>query len=516
MFVYLAMTTYPRMLGHRRVQYASMANDRNRAGVYDRESKGKGSSIEDQNRENLAACEANGWSVAVRYLDKVGASRQSKKQRDGWPKVIEDVTAGRIDVLVVWEIARADRTMDTWVPFVSACAEHGVLLHITSLEMAYDPRKASHRKALLDMGSTAEAETGQLSERSLKGIRGAALAGKPHGRSAWGYTRKYGAIVDGKRTFTEVPNEHAKIVKEIIERVARADPIIRICADLNERGVATPDGCPEWHRNSLRQVAMRPTYAGLRGHNYRGPHGADDLLYQGDWPAIVSESVWRDAQAVLADPSRRTTQPGRYRWLLSYLAVSPCDGSLNGRPGREGRKSTYRCITDGCVGIGVMELDVFVTDLVLARLARPDVRAELVPDTSEVEAARVKVIRVRAELNELAEQLKLGPDNGGISAMLAAQAEPGIRQRLAEAERELSAISGRNGPLLALLGDGELTEDVLRPQWLTLSVAGRRAVIEALTERIELQPAEGRASRWMTDEDRVRLAAERTEVTWRV
>lgn len=514
-----------------------MADDRKgvRAGVYDRESKGKESSIEDQNRENLAACEENGWSVAVRYRDKVGASRRSTKVRDGWPKVIVDVAAGRIDVLVVWEVARADRVMDTWVPFVSACAQTGVLFHITSLEMTYDPRKAAHRKALLDMGSSAEAETGQLSERSQKGIRGAVLAGKPHGRSASGFTRRYGPLVDGKRTFTEEPDDYAPVVKEVIERIARADPIVRIVEDLHARGIWTPAaaarvrdrtntwgpvcerGCDHgscrdirgrWARNSVRQLATRPTYAGMRGHN-----GA---THPGNWKPIVPESVWLNAQAVLADPARRTTQPGRFKWLLSYLAKSsPCGGWLNARPGKDGKRSKYRCVTDGCVAVGVAELDTLITDLVLARLARPDARAQFVPDDTEAEEARAEVARVRIELDDLARQLELGPDHGGISATLAARAEPGIRSRLVDAERRVAATATRNGPLLALLGDEEMTEQELRPRWGRLSVAARRDVVQALTERIEVGQAESFVTRWTTDEERVQFAAERTAVTWK-
>lgn len=487
-----------------------MVDGRNWAGVYDRESKGKGSSIDDQNRENREACEENGWSVRVRYEDKVGASRFSAKVRDGWPHVTDDVVAGRIDVLVVWEIARTDRVMDTWVPFLTACRRSGVLIHVTSDQTTYDPRIGAHRKALLEAGTAAENETEKLSVRSRKGIAGAALAGKPHGRAAWGYTRHYGPIVDGKRTFNDVPNEYAPVVKEVIERVARADPIVRIVADLNKRKIPSPTG-KQWHRNSLRKVVMRPAYVGVRSHN--GVH------HPADWPAIVQESVWLDAVAVLTDPARRTTQPGRYKWLLSYLAVASCGAGLNAGtpPGR--RRAVYRCNNDGCLGIGVTELDAFVTRVVLARLAHPNARAELLPDLSEVEQANAAVIRVRAELDELADLVALGPDNGGVSLGLAARSEPGIRARLVDTERHLSAVAGSSGPLVALLNpavtDDAVTERVLLPRWEQLTVAGRRAVINALIERIEVRPAVERASRWTSDEDRLQLAAARTEISWR-
>src|SRR4051812_12846259 len=120
-----------------------------RAAVFSRESKGKDSSIDDQERENLAACDELGADAAVKLRDKVGASRFTTKERVGWPEITTLVESGQIDVLVVWEVARADRVMDRWVPFVTALATARVRLHITSLEMTYDTRKAAHRKALL-------------------------------------------------------------------------------------------------------------------------------------------------------------------------------------------------------------------------------------------------------------------------------------------------------------------------------------------------------------------------------
>lgn len=476
-----------------------MSEARKRAFVFNRESKGKGSSIGDQDRENREACEELGADIVAVGKDEVSASRFGRKERKGWPQVVEWVRDGRLDVLVLWEISRGDRTMDTWVPFISMCRERGVLIHVTSEESTYDPRKAGHRKALLDKGSDAEHETDKLSARARKGIAGAALAGKPHGPSAYGLTRIYGPIEDGKRTFTERPDEHAPVAKEIIERVAREDPVKAIADDLNARGVLSPFGV-QWSRKIVRRVATNPAYIGMRSHNGQ--------LHDASWPAIVDEEIWRQAQSVLGAPDRVRSAPGSMRYLLSYVAVSSCGSALQAWPPREGRRPSYRCHGDGCTGVDMWALDTYVTRLACKRLAEPDARSTFAPDDEAAVRARAAVRAIRDELDDLAAQVARGPANGGISATLAAGAEPGIRARLADAERELDRHV-RHGALMALLDADDVDE-----AWGGLSVAGQRSIVGVMFKRIEVGPAERRLSRWSTDDDRLASAADRTTVTW--
>lgn len=480
-----------------------MAELRKRAGVYGRQSHGKQVSVEDQLREGQAVCDREGWD-AVRFTDRVSASRFGTRERGGWAELIADVDAGSLDVVVLWDSSRGDRTPTTWTAFLESCRQHEVEIYVIRDRHLYRLDVPRDWKTLHDSGTDAAYESEIRSVDVKRGVAGAVLAGKAHGPAPWAFTRIYDR--HDRRIFTQVPNDDAPVARAIIERIARQHPIVHLVAELNEAEVPAPGG-GEWTRNGLRNVATNPAYAGLRSHNGK--------LYPGNWKGVVPEATWRDAQAVLADPSRKTTRPGRYRWLLSYLATSPCTGHLNGRPAREPRKrSYYRCVVDGCTTAGVVELDAYIERLVLARLARPDVRDALTPDDDAASAARAEVARVRAELDDLATQLELGPDRGGISASLAARAEPGISARLARAEQQM-VTTARNGAVLALLGEGEVTEAILRPRWGLLGVASRRAVISAVISEIVVRPAVAQVPRGSSEEDRLRLVAERTAVSWR-
>lgn len=60
-----------------------------------------------------------------------------------------------------------------------------------------------------------------------------------------------------------------------------------------------------------------------------------------------------------------------------------------------------------------------------------------------------------------------------------------------------------------------MTEEVLRPRWRQLSVAGQRDVVGALMERIEVGRAGRLVTRWTTVEERLEIASDRVKVTWR-
>lgn len=473
-----------------------LATPKLRAAIFSRESKGKSASIETQEQANLAACDEIGAEVVANLGDRVSASRFGTKARAGWPEIIELVGSGQIDVLVVWEVSRADRTMDRWVPFLTACRDHGVSIYITNEETLYDVRKGPHRKALLDAGSDAELESEKISARTRRGVAGAAAAGKGHGPVSYGFTRIYD--MHDRRIFTQQPNEFAPIAAEIIERVARRDPLTRLEREFNERGIPSPNG-GRWTRRGLRALALNASYAGFRSHN--------GVLHEANWDGIVPVETWRAAVAVLNEEDRVTSAPGGYKWLLSYVATCPEGDPLQCRPPRPGgRRAFYRC---DHVGIGVFELDEFITRLTVARLAKPDARQLFEGDSAEAQRARDEVARIRLELDDLAEKLAAGQ----ISAMLAAAAEPGIQRRLAAAEAQVQ-VHSQHGAVLALIGSAGASEKEIRARWDALSVAGRRSVLDALFEEIKVGPTTRKLSRHASDEEKVEVAADRTSWEW--
>jgi site-specific DNA recombinase len=483
-----------------------MAVSSMRAAVFSRESKGKGSSIEDQDRENLDAAEEIGAEVLHTLRDRVSASRFGKKRRDGWPEVIRLVKSGRLDLLILWEVSRGDRTMDSWTPFLTACREHGVQIYVTSDATLYNPKVGAHRRQLLDAGAAAEEETEKLSARSRKGIRGAVRDGKAHGRSAFGYTREYGPIIDGKRTFTEVPNEHIGVAVEVITRIAKREPIAAIERDLNARPAAER-GDRMWTRKTIRYVATNPVYVGVRRH--RGADGTDEA--PGNWPpasdaADWEETFWR-AQGVLSEPGRRHAGPsGTAKYLLSYWMVcTSCeDPVVATHP--TGESLRYRCPA-GCSSVPVADADGVIFSTVFAVRYRPDVFELLGGDQRVLTEAEGEMMRLERKIerarqaydDDVIDEESLGRKLARIKPELDV-----ARRRAAEARQASAAFSA-----LADLFDEGAEYATAREKWEARSIIERRAIIKRCFSRVELHRATRRLTRHATREQRIALANER-------
>lgn len=476
-----------------------------RGAIFSRESRGKGSSIESQDRANQEAAEELGAEVSHTLRDKVSASRFGTKKRAGWPEVIRLVKSGRLDVLILWEVARGDRTMDSWVPFITACRDHGVQIYVTSDSTLYNPKVAAHRRQLLDAGAAAEEETGKLSERSRRGVVDAVAAGKAHGRPAFGHTREYGPIVDGQRTFREVHNEHIGLAVEIVRRIAKREPIIAIERDLNSRPEEERGG-RKWTRKTIKYTARNRAYVAIRQH--RCTDGTVTEAPAG-WPMASDEPDWEEtfwlAQQVLGEPGRRHSGPASgAKHLLTYvMGCAHCPERV--APSDHGTR--YACPT-GCASISMDTADAVMTSTMYALTYRPDVFGG---DQSVLTEAEREVKRIDRQL----EGARQAYDDDVIDAESLGRKLQRLKPELESARRRAAEARQANAALSAIadLLDEQQEYDVFRERWESRSVIERRDMIKRCFARIELHRAPRRLSRFATREQRLALADERIQVT---
>lgn len=334
-----------------------------RAVVYGRQSRNKAKSIAEQVTAGVEVADANSWTVAATYQDGSSASRRARKTRDDWPRVLEDIAAGAVDILILWEASRGDRNLTTWSGMLDLCIKHGVSIYVIADERLYDPRKHTDWSTLANAGVTSAGESNLLSVRVLRGQGGAAKAGRPsHGRTPFGYVRRYDSST-GELVQQDPDPEAAPIIREIFDRIASGEAVSAIVDDFNARKLRT-SGAQKWYRVRVRDLALNPAYLGQRVYN--------GSTTKGIWPALVKPAKFYAVQRILNDPKRVTTKPGKQVHLLSYLAVCHlCGADLCAVRGR------YRCQAKGCVTIVQADMDAFVTAMVLARLEQPDVYEQL-------------------------------------------------------------------------------------------------------------------------------------------
>ena len=194
-----------------------------------------------------------------------------------------------------------------------------------------------------------EYESSLISERVTRAMAKNAKNGKPHGRTPYGYRREYAIDEDGKRVIVgQFPHpEQAKVVRRNFADIERRVSLRSIAADLNSRQVPTVTGA-QWTPQRVRDVALMAIDAGERLVHNPGAktgnvrrHGLGTLT-PGTWPALVSLEQYTRC-ALLTDPQRRTSRPGRAKHLLSMIATcGVCGGVLAVRYSRDAGEYTCR------------------------------------------------------------------------------------------------------------------------------------------------------------------------------
>lgn len=409
----------------------------------------------------------------------ISASRYSRRVRDGYGDLIADLRAGRFgaDVLVLWEGSRGSRRVGEWVELIELCEQRLVHIAVTEDERTYDPANPRDRKSLLENATDAEYESAKISARTKRAAAAGAAEGRAHGKVNYGYRSVYDPDT-GNLIGRELHPTEAPVIAELFERIERGHSLRSIADDFAKRGIKRRDGEAPFSAQHLRSMLTRDAYRGKRIHvpgrkGNKAPEGVEPQIVDAQWPAIVPERRWLAVQAIITDPSRRTSRDGRAKHLLSMIArCDVCDSLLNVAY-RRGRRE-YQCWERSCVRIGADELDDLAEREIVAYLSRDDNVARLTADDENdeaLDAARLEVAKIKADLDELAD--KVGRRE--LSPTLAARAEPPLLEalRAAEARRdELATPSTLRGLIQPGKGVGQ--------RWKDAPVSTRRTVARML------------------------------------
>ncbi|OLT21658.1 hypothetical protein BJF79_15440 [Actinomadura sp. CNU-125] len=497
------------------------------AALYSRVSKdkrGNHRSVEDQDTENREVVDQEGWHIGDVYCDNdKSASRFARGTREDWDRLLEDVAAGRFHVVVLWESSRGDRRLANWVLFLDRCRDLGVLIHITSHQRTYDPRKRRDYKTLAEEGLDSADDSEKTSERLRRDKRNAAKKGKPQGRNLYGYKRIYEVQPDGKREivdiiFDEEPRtttdkegqehvySHAEVVREIVKRLASGDSLRGVTVDLNRRGIPSPrNGKTGWQPTRLREIATNPAYVGQRVHQGEVLQGVETV-----WKPLVDETMFHACMERFTRTGRAQHLEGAVKRLNAGLATCGVCGRYVRRMGPR-VQPVYVCAPDSrsgfgpatgyCVSRRVADVDAFVERSMWLRLARPD----LVDLMKQDEDADERLAALLQEVTEKQALLDDARDRAGRRTLSLDSLERLERQLVPEIER--ARIRMRETRVAPVLRDfvGR-TLDEVRAEWNRRSIPQRREVIRALTEKVEIMPLHGR-KRYEPDESVL--------ITWR-
>lgn len=459
-----------------------------------RDHTGEGASVEAQIQWCRLVAQRRGWDLSEDRVwadNNIGASRYTTggKERSGWKRLKSAVDGREVHVVIMTEVSRGARTQE-WYEFVDLCEARGVMLCIG--DTLYDPSDPDSRLTLGINSEVAQAEVRRTRRRVLLGKKVAAVEGRPSGRPEYGFMRVYD---ERGRLLKVVPHpEQAPIGAEVIRRIAAWEPYSEICSDLNNRGVPVPSGKPgaRWAPATLTQLARSPRWVGKRVvGGVLGPHGRP---YEADprtlkmvdamWPAVVEWEVWSAALDRIYNPQPRVRSSAQ-TFLSGLLVCGVC-----GAPVRAARRKTrYVCAGywlghpagQGHVSIKRSVGDEIISAAVIARLSDPRMQEfwrQGLEDRERVAEARQELARLQAEIDQLPAMV----ESGEMSWVLAAAAE----KQLMKKREELEAVAWPRGAHLLVEELAVPESAVVEEMWRELPVSQRRAVLTALTDRVEL------------------------------
>jgi site-specific DNA recombinase len=442
-----------------------------------------------QYEANLDAATRAGWTVTEYEDPGLSASRFAGRKgganREDWSRLLADLAAGLIDVLVLWEPSRGDRHLTTWSALLDACRRTGTLIHVTSHGRTYDPAQARDWRSLAEDGVDSAYESERLSMRIKAGKEYWASQGHPvSGAAPYGVHRVNDPDKTRNRWVRDEPDpQTGPVAARIIRDVAAGVGYKALGRALDTEQVATPGKSASWDHRTIVKIAAHPVTAAVL---------VDAGMVDEATALKARERVARTKGTGRGKAERPSAQVYRYS---SCLACETCGQPVRGTV--KGGGTMYRCAA-GHVSIPVGQVDAYVDWLAINRLARPSlVGLFRQGDNRAADEARTEAARLQAELDEWV--------RAGISARAYAIKEADLLPKIAAAEQR--AREAETPPALAGLPDTDL--DVVAARWEALTVSARKAALRAIAPRAILRhgkrgtgrtPVEERVVLW-PDED---------------
>jgi site-specific DNA recombinase len=271
-----------------------------RCAIYTRKSTEEGlekdfNSLEAQ-REACAAFiqsqKHEGWTAIATAYDDGGYSGGTM-ERPALQRLLADIEAGRIDVIVVYKVDRLTRALSDFAKLVEVFDRCGV--SFVSITQQFNTTTSMGRLTLNILLSFAQFERELIGER----VRDKVAASRKKGM--WmGGTVPLG--YDAKDRKLVINKAEARIVVDIYRRYLLLKSVRALQVELDAAGIRSkqrvrPDGTD--HGN--QRFSQGALYLLLQNHTYRGEATHKGNAYPGEHAAIIDKPLWNSVQAVLAD-----------------------------------------------------------------------------------------------------------------------------------------------------------------------------------------------------------------------
>ena len=347
-----------------------------RCAVYTRKSTEEGLDMDfnslDAQRDScesyISSQKAEGWLlVADRYDD--GGFSGGNMERPALKRLLADVQANKVDVVVVYKIDRLSRSMLDFLNLVELFERHGVTF--VSVTQSFNTKDAMGRMALNILITFAQFERELIGER----IRDKVAASRKKGIWMGGWTPLGYEVRDRKLTIHEADAER---VRSIFRRFVQLKSATLLARELVAAGERNRYGHP-LDKGVLYKLLNNRVYIGEAVHK--------GTAYPGEHEAIIDRGLWNEAHALLKESPRkrangaRAQSPAMLKGLLfgpDGAAMSPTHTRKSGRLYRYYTSQTVmkRGTSDCPVRqVPAAEIERIVVDQIRSLLQTPEIIA---------------------------------------------------------------------------------------------------------------------------------------------
>ncbi|WP_269514028.1 recombinase family protein [Brevundimonas subvibrioides] len=292
-----------------------------------------------------------GWTLLPDVYDDGGFSG-GNMDRPGLKRLMADVQAGRIDVVVVYKVDRLTRALTDFSRIVDVLDKAGS--SFVSVTQAFNTTTSMGRLTLNVLLSFAQFEREVTGER----IRDKIAASKKLGMwMGGGLPLGYDAA---GRTLT-INEEEAKTVRWVFERYLELGSTHKVVDELAKAGVVTK-------RTTSKAGVVRggipiqrgPLFHMLKNRTYVGEIPHKDTSYPGQHPAIIDRELFDAVQALLSENDRKVRKPGEARKAhkgapLMGLIHDSAGNRMSPTTARQKNKPAYRYYASTAVQLGEPE-----------------------------------------------------------------------------------------------------------------------------------------------------------------
>ena len=254
-----------------------------------------------------------GWVVLPALYDDGGFSGGTM-DRPALQRLLGDIAAGKVDVVVVYKIDRLTRSLFDFAKIVEAFDAKGV--SFVSITQQFNTTTSMGRLTLNVLLSFAQFEREVTSER----IRDKIAASKKKGMWMGGLPALGYDVQNRKLVVNE---DEARTVLHILRRYVELQSVRALQAELDGAGIRSKqrilaDGTP-FGGHKLSRGAL---YLMLQNRIYRGEITHKGNAYPAEHQPIVDETLWDQVQAILAENrvDRVTGADAKQPSLLAGLA----------------------------------------------------------------------------------------------------------------------------------------------------------------------------------------------------